>query len=132
MAIAYHCFQCYGANPVASGRCVHCGGEIAAPPGASYDERLAWTLHHPDPDRAITAARILGERRAGSAAGALRDVVREPPDPFLAAEALRSLVAIEGPSEIRPLLEQVAAAESFLPAQVAREALQSLEEMPED
>jgi hypothetical protein len=125
--LTYHCFNCYGTNSTGSGLCRHCGREIAPPPEASYDDRLVWTLHHPDPDRAITAARILGDRGATSAAGALKEVVRDPPDPYLAVQALRSLIRIEGVGEIRDLLEEVADADSFLPARVAADALRGLD-----
>ncbi len=92
----------------------------------SYDERLAWTLRHPDPDRALMAARVLGERRAESAVSELLGAVRDPPDPYVGAEALRSLVAIQGPERLRVLLEEMAAEESFLIAGVAQETLSKL------
>jgi hypothetical protein len=119
----YYCFHCYGRNDRPSGTCVHCGREIAVPAGASYDERLIWALRHPDPDRAGVAAGILGERRAVVAVPALRCVVRDPPDAYVAARALQSLIAIAGVDAERELLEEVAAGDSFIPATVAQRAL---------
>ncbi len=119
----YWCFHCYGLNPVSSGRCVHCGEPIEAPASISYDERLIWTLRHPDGDRAVLAARTLGEHRVMSAEPALRSVITAGSDPFLAAEALRSLVKIKGRESTRDLLEQLADGGSFMVAEVARRAL---------
>ena len=103
MSTHYRCWHCYGSNSQPTGRCPHCGEEIAAPPDVSYDERLAWTLRHPDPDRAMMAARVLGVRRAYSAAPQLLGV-RDPPDPYVGAEALRSLIAIQGAEALHALL----------------------------
>ncbi len=119
----YWCFHCYAVNPRSSGPCVHCGEEIAAPAGLSYDEQLIWALGHPDGDRAIMAAHTLGVRGSTQAAPHLRQVVEEEADPFLATEALRSLIAIEGVDPLRPFLESVAEHAGMLPAKVATEAL---------
>lgn len=119
----YWCFHCYGLNSVSSGPCVHCGKSIEPPGSISYDERLIWTLHHPDGDRAVLAARTLGEHHVLSAEPALRSVIAAGSDPFLAAEALRSLVKIKGPESIRGLLEELADSDSFMVAEIARRAL---------
>jgi HEAT repeat protein len=89
----------------------------------SYEDRLIWALRHPDGDRAIMAARVLGQRRARAAVPALRAVVVDGRDPYLAAEALRNLVAIEDPGQIRELLEGLASSDSFMVATVAKRAL---------
>lgn len=122
----YWCFQCYGHNAQAAGACVHCGGEIARPPGISYEEQLIWTLGHPDGDRAVLAARTLGVRRSKAAAPRLREVITSPADPFLAVESLRSLIAIEGAEALVPLLSWLAAHGSFMVAGVASQALGSI------
>jgi hypothetical protein len=83
-----------------------------------------WTLGHPDGDRAITAAQILGSLCAREAAPALREAVIADRDPFLAAEALRSLIKIDGVDRWRPWLEELAAqATPFMVSAVARRAL---------
>ncbi len=119
----YWCFHCYAINPRPTGPCERCGRSVQAPEGLSYEDRLVWVLRHPDGDRAINAARILGQRRAGAAAPALRAVVADGRDPYLAAEALRSLIAIEGRDQIRELLQELAASDSFMVATVAKRAL---------
>jgi hypothetical protein len=63
-----------------------------------------WTLGHPDGDRAVMAARILGVRRSSDASPALRQAVTAGRDPYLAVEALRSLIAIDGVEPLRAWL----------------------------
>ncbi|HVW47502.1 MAG TPA: HEAT repeat domain-containing protein [Solirubrobacterales bacterium] len=124
------CYHCYGVNPAPSGPCVHCGQEIAQPNDLSYDQQLIWALGHPDGDRAIMAARTLGIHRAREAVPRLHEVALDGADPFLAAEALRSLVAIEGVDPLRLLLTEFAEHGSLLPAGVATEALRNARPPP--
>jgi hypothetical protein len=123
--VVYWCFHCYGLNREAGGLCVRCGLPVEGPPGLSYDQQLMWTLGHPDGDRAVTAARILGSRRSREASPALREAVTVDRDPFLAAEALRSLIAIDGVERLRPWLEQLADRAPFMVRAVAQGALHS-------
>jgi len=120
---SYYCFACYRLNYAPSGPCQHCGREVAAPAEISFDAQLIWALHHPDADRATLAARTLGARRCAEAAAALEEVVLNPPDPFLGAEALRSLVAIKGVAELAPMLRDLSRDGPLLLAVVARGAL---------
>jgi hypothetical protein len=119
----YYCWRCYATNKRSSGPCVSCGESIEAPEEASYEDRLIWALRHPLPGRQMMAAQILGELREQSAARPLRELVGEAKDPFLAAQALKSLVAITGADTLRDLLEPLAA--TGAPA-VSRVALQAL------
>jgi hypothetical protein len=117
------CFHCYATNERPEGPCARCGNEIAAPPDAGYDDLLIWALRHPDGDRAIIAARPLGRRRSRAATPQLRSLVLDAPDPFLASEALRSLIAIEGVEELSAYLERLSRSGSFMITAVARAAL---------
>jgi HEAT repeat protein len=119
----YWCFHCYARNASSEGPCERCGREIKAPASLSYDERLIWALRHPDGDRAMIAARLLGERGARQAILALNSLIEQDRDPFLAARALRSLIEIEGPDAIREPLVAQAESGSFLAARVATEGL---------
>lgn len=120
----YWCFHCYGINNQPSGPCVVCGQPIEEPPGLSYRDRLVWTLGHPDADRAIVAAQLLGRIGDKSVAPALRRVVTESPDVFLAAEALQSLVTLLGPEELAPMLEVLAEEGAAPVRRVARRLLE--------
>ena len=104
--LTYYCWHCYGKNRRASGRCEHCGEEIPAPAGASFEERLLWALGHPLAERRLAAVHALGTRRTEAASGPLRELVSDP-DPYLAAAALEALVRIDGPDRHRTLLEEL-------------------------
>jgi len=119
----YWCFHCYAVNPHPCGPCVRCGQEVKVPEELSWDERLIWALDHPDSDRAMLAAGTLGRRRSAKALPALRRVVDERSDPFLAVAALRSAIAIAGASELREWLTQLASCDSFMVRDVAARAL---------
>jgi HEAT repeat protein len=64
-------------------------------------------LRHPDGDRALLAAGILGRLRARECVGALREAVEAGKDIYVRAEALRSLLATEEVELLRPWLEQL-------------------------
>lgn len=104
--LTFYCWHCYGKNRRASGRCEHCGAEIAAPPGTSFEEQLLWALAHPLAERRIAAAHALGTRGVEAASGRLQELVSAP-DPYLAAAALEALVRIDGTERHRALLEEL-------------------------
>ena len=124
-ALTYYCFHCYGKNDRPAGPCAHCGRPIEAPSDASYADLLNWALHHPLPDVATRAAAILGQRREPSAVSVLQELACQDHDPFLAAQALRSLIAIQPSEVVRPLLERLAVAGSVPVRAVAQRALRA-------
>jgi hypothetical protein len=105
--VNYYCWCCYGVNERSAGACVACGAQIAAPTGASYVELLLWELGHPLPDRQMIAAEVLGRLGDRRACAPLSRLVSEAADPYLAAQALRSLIAIDGVARHRSLLERL-------------------------
>lgn len=117
------CYSCYAVNRHESGPCERCGRPVEGPPGLSFDDRLVWTLGHPDGDRAVLAAQTLGARRAQSALPALRRAVEQDRDPYLAVAALRSAIEIAGREDLRDWLEQLAHSDSFMVREVAQRAL---------
>jgi hypothetical protein len=117
------CYYCYAVNQRPSGPCARCGRQLEGPPHLSFDERLIWTLGHPDGDRAVLAAQSLGVRRVRSALPALRRTVEEDRDPYLAVAALRGAVAIAGREELRAWLEDLSGSKSFMVREVAQQAL---------
>lgn len=117
------CHYCYAVNPRAGGPCIRCGQPVEGPLGRSFDDQLVWALGHPDGDRAVMAAQTLGVRGVRSALPALRRVVDEDRDPYLAVAALRSAIAIAGRDELRGWLEQLAQSESFMLREEAQRAL---------
>ena len=119
----YWCFHCYHVNNKPRGTCEHCGHLIEEPPGLPQIDRLVWALRHPDGDRAILAARRLGALGANEAVPALWEIMRDSPDPYLAAVALHALIRIEGAMSLQELLESIAKDGPLLQRQVAREAI---------
>jgi len=122
-SLRFYCYACYGLVPEAEGRCPHCGGPVEAPPGTEYADLLLWALRHPVVDVVMTAVRILGARRESRAVAPLRALARDSDDPYLAAEAVRSLVAIEGLETAREFLLEIAESERIVPAAAAAHAL---------
>jgi len=119
----YWCFRCYTPNPHPRGPCVRCAQEVAAPADITDEQRLEWALHHPDSDRAMLAAKTLGSRGSADAVPALRRVVDEGFDPFLATEALRSAVQIAGARELAGWLTELTSCNSFMVRETAERAL---------
>ncbi|MEU9244457.1 HEAT repeat domain-containing protein [Streptomyces sp. NPDC048385] len=104
----YFCWHCYGQTDNPGGPCPHCGQPVAPPPRTDYTDRLLWALNHPLPETRLTAARVLGRRRATRAAEPLRELALSADDPYLAATALESLVRVQGVITVRPVLELLA------------------------
>lgn len=96
------CFHCYAVNDHPRGPCAVCGEPVEPPPGLSWTDSLIWALRHPDGDRAVLAARTLGRLRARQSVPALRTAAEAGADVYLRAEALRSLITIEGADALRP------------------------------
>jgi len=120
----YYCWACYAGNDRPSGVCVECGSEIAAPVGTSYVELLLWELGHTLPDRQLLAAQILGQRREVAAREPLRALAAESPDPYLAAQALHSLLALDGTRAHRQLLDELSKSGAVPVRAVAAAALE--------
>jgi HEAT repeat protein len=119
----FWCFRCYALNDHASGPCDVCGEPVEAPAGLSRVGSLIWTLRHPDGDRALLAAGILGRLRPRESIPALREAVEAGSDIYVRAEALRSLLAIEGVEPLRPWLEKLSRVPPINVRNIARRAL---------
>lgn len=120
----FWCFHCYAVNSHPSGPCDVCGKPVEAPAGLSWVDSLIWTLHHPDGDRALIAAVTLGRLRARESVPALREVVEAGADVYLRAEALRSLIAIEGVERLSPRLDALRRDAPLNMRDIARKALE--------
>jgi HEAT repeat protein len=123
-SLTYFCFECYAENERPEGACVRCGGAIEPPPDTSYADLLIWALHHPLAPVATHAAAVLGDVGDRRAIGPLHVLIDDPPDPYIAAAALASLVALQGVDELRPLLERLAREAAPPVRRVAKNSLQ--------
>jgi hypothetical protein len=126
VVVKYYCWSCYAANDRPRGTCSSCHGEIAAPAGTSYVELLIWELHHPLPDRQLIAAETLGKLRESRARETLQALASGSHDPYVAATALQSLLAIDGANACRHFLEELADKGSVPVKAVARAALREI------
>ncbi len=124
----FWCFHCYTVNDHRTGPCRVCGEPIEGPPSLSRADTLIWALRHPDGDRAVLAARALGWLRARESIPALRAAVAGGKDIYLRAEALRSLIAIEGAEQLGPWLDELSRTGPFNVRAIAREALAGQDE----
>jgi HEAT repeats len=121
--VTYYCWHCYAANRWSRRACVGCGEEVAAPAGTDYVALLIWSLGHPLPERRMIAAQVLGQRREPRARERLLELALEAADPYLAAQALSALIAIDGSPPHRALLQRLAKTGPTLVKHVARAAL---------
>ena len=100
-----------------------CGEPVEAPDSLSHIDSLIWALRHPDGDRALVAAQTLGRLRAHEAIPALHEAVEAGSDIYVRAQALRSLIAIEGVESLHLWLDALSHDAPFNVRGIAREAL---------
>lgn len=124
-APVYYCWSCYARNDRQAGPCERCGRDISPPTDISEVDRLLWGIGHPDPDVAIISTRRVARLGDQSAIPALRKCIEEGPDPYVAVEALRSLLALSSATAEEPLLRRLARAGPIL---LRSEALQALDD----
>lgn len=110
MAIVNYCWHCFAAQPgdvTTDTACPKCGRSPAAPDGATYADKLLWSLGHPLVERRIIAAAALAERREPRAVAPLRNMAYDD-DPYLAAAAIQALARYPR-EKTADILEAVAA-----------------------
>lgn len=123
-APTHYCWHCYGANSQPTGPCSECGRSIEQPQDATWTDQLIWALGHPIPQTRMIAAQVLGQLQEPAAERPFRTLVRDR-DPYLAAQALHSLVSIVGVAALKDeVLEPLA---QTGPPPVRRIALRALD-----
>lgn len=91
---AWFCLGCCAEVEEAAERCWACGSSTDVT-GWSYEAKLVRALDHRLSDRRLLAARILGRLGSRAATPRLAELALHRTDPYLAAEAARSLALIE-------------------------------------
>ena len=119
----YWCFSCYAINQAATVRAFGAAVRFRGRPGCRLTIASSGRSVIPTATEPCLPRQTLGTRRVRSALPALRKVVEEGRDPFLAVAALRAAVAIAGRDELRGWLEQLARCDSFMVRAVAQAAL---------
>jgi HEAT repeat protein len=101
----------------ATERCAACGAPTESD-GRSYEDKLVQALDHHLSDRRLLAAQILGRLGSRVAVPRLVEVATNDDDPYLAAEAARSLALIEPE---HPIVRRIRASGSLLARTAVRE-----------
>ena len=101
--MTYFCPKCW--KEISPGReiCPHCGARLAEEDAKPFVEKLRSALHHPEPQTAVRAAWILGERQEAAAVVDLIHVLETSRDGFLAEAAAEALGKIGAASALAPL-----------------------------
>lgn len=92
--ITWFCPECFAEVDPSVERCPACGASTPVDE-RTYEQKLIRALDHRLPDRRRLAARILGMVGSRAALPKLVDAATDPSDPYVAAEAARSLALIE-------------------------------------
>lgn len=89
--MTFYCPVCWSEVSKHDPTCKHCGIDLAAADARPIVEKLCSALNHPEPETAVRAAWILGERREKRAVPELIRVVERSSDGFLAEAAAEAL-----------------------------------------
>lgn len=92
--ITRFCPECFAEIDLQGERCSSCGAPTTKDE-RTYEEKLVRALDHHLADRRLLAARILGALGSRAAVPRLAEAAGDATDPYLAAEAARSLALIE-------------------------------------
>lgn len=122
--MTYFCWHCYGRNSQ-RGTCAHCGKPVDPPERVDEVDRLIWAMGHPLHDRRLIAASLLRNHPSKRTTDALWRAV-DGDDPFLASQALRTLIDLHGVDALAPRLRELAEHGTFLLQTAARRALRGV------
>src|SRR5579875_1420957 len=103
--MTFYCPICWSEVSKDDRTCKSCGADLASADARPMLEKLCSALNHPEPETAVRAAWILGERRAKRAVPDLIRVVETTSDGFLAEAAAEALGKIADPRALECLNE---------------------------
>jgi len=101
--MTFFCPKCWKEIPAGRETCPHCGAHLAEEDAKPFVEKLRSALRHPEPETAVRAAWILGERGEVSAVTDLISVLETSEDGFLAEAAAEALGKIGDPRALLAL-----------------------------
>jgi HEAT repeat protein len=105
--MTFFCPACWSEIESSDSLCPKCAADVRALDGQSFAGKLCAALRHPEPQTAVRAAWILGERREPSAVPDLIRVLQSTQDSFLAEAAAEALGKIGDPMAL-PALKNAA------------------------
>jgi len=103
--MTFYCPICWSEVSKDDRTCKSCGADLASADARPMLEKLCSALNHPEPETAVRAAWILGERREKRAVPQLIRVVETTSDGFLAEAAAEALGKIADPRALECLNE---------------------------
>jgi HEAT repeat protein len=101
--MTFYCPICWSEVPKDDPTCRNCGADLASADARPIIEKLCSALSHPEPQTAVRAAWILGERREKRAVAELIRVLEASSDGFLAEAAAEALGKIADPRALESL-----------------------------
>jgi len=106
--MTFYCPICWSEVSKDDRTCKSCGADLASADARPMLEKLCSALNHPEPETAVRAAWILGERREKRSVPQLIRVVETTSDGFLAEAAAEALGKIADPRALECLNKAVA------------------------
>jgi len=119
--VQWYCPDCFAEVEQQTAHCPRCGADLADP-ARDFEEQLIRALRHPLPDRRLLAAQVLGQRGARRAVPRLIQIIEEPDDPYLVAEAIVALARIGDPAGLA-VVDRISRQGSAVARAAARTAL---------
>ena len=101
--MTYFCPACWREIAARISTCPHCESDLIAADAQPLAQKLRLALNHPEPQTAVRAAWILGERREYEAVDDLILTLRAARDSFLAEAAAEALGKLGDPRATEPL-----------------------------
>lgn len=89
--MTFYCPACWSEISSSDTHCPECGADVHTLDSQSFVEKLRAALRHPEPQTAVRAAWVLGERRERSAVPDLLGALENAQDSFLAEAAAEAL-----------------------------------------
>jgi HEAT repeat protein len=101
----FFCPNCWKEIPCAQAVCPHCDHKISSWDEKAFTDKLLQVLSHPEPQTAIRAVYLLGEKRTTEARDALARLFRRTKNPFLQSEVIEAMGKIGGDPAFSLLME---------------------------
>lgn len=123
--MVFYCPICWSEISKEEQSCQHCRADLVTADGRPMVEKLCAALRHPEPETAMRAAWILGERREEVAVPELIRILETTQDGFLAEAAAEALGKIRD-SRAKAALEHASVNGPLRVRNAAKVALQRL------
>jgi HEAT repeat protein len=119
----YYCTNCWKTIEHEQRICPHCHAEQERLDAERFSQKLIRALHHPEPETPIRAAKILGWLRVQEAVPELVHLLRESPDPYIAAACADALGSIGSAAAIEELRKAMFLEHAIIVRRAAEESL---------